>query len=262
MIDLHCHVLPAIDDGPRTMEETLALARVAAEQGTTRLVATPHVSPRYPTSAQEMLAGVSEVNAALRSAGVALEVLPGAEIAPLSLHRLDGEELTGLRLGGGPFVLLEAPLTAIGPELEGGIEELKVGGFGVVLAHPERAPSFHRDIERLARLVASGVLCSITAGSLVGRFGGVVQRFSGALLRRGLVHDVASDAHDALRRSPEIARCLAAAERSLPGLAKQARWLTEHAPAAILAGTPLPAAPPPPHGRASRLPSLWGRVRH
>jgi protein-tyrosine phosphatase len=262
VIDLHCHVLPAIDDGPRTMEETLALARIAAAQGTTRLVATPHVSPRYPTSAREMQAGVDEVNDALKTAGLALDVLPGAEIAPMSLHRLDGEELSGLRLGGGPFVLLEAPLTAVGPELEGGIEELKAGGFGVVLAHPERAPSFHRDIDRLARLVAGGVLCSITAGSLVGRFGGVVRRFTAALLGRGLVHDIASDAHDALRRSPEIGRCLAAAEPSLPGLEEQARWLTEDAPAAILAGRPLPAAPPPPKARASRLSSLLDRVRH
>ena len=106
------------------------------------------------------------------------------------------------------------------------------------------------------------MLCSITAGSLVGRFGGVVRRFTAALLRRGLVHDVASDAHDALRRSPEIAHYLAAAERSLPGLAEQARWLTEDAPAAILAGRPLPAGPPPLQARASRLSSLLDRVRH
>ena len=85
------------------------------------------------------------------------------------------------------------------------IAGLRARGHEVVLAHPERCPAFHRDLDALARLTASGVVCSITAGSLVGRFGRDVQRFALALVEAGLVHNVASDAHDATRRPPGLA---------------------------------------------------------
>jgi protein-tyrosine phosphatase len=254
MIDLHCHVLPGVDDGPGTLEESVRLGRVAAAEGTRVLAATCHVSHRYPTTAAEMTHGVERVNAALREEGIPVEIVTGAEIAPEILPRLEPGELERLTLGGGPYLLLEAPLSAVGTELEGAVRGLQEDGFGIVLAHPERCPSFHREPGRLRDLVATGVLCSLTASSFTGRFGRPVQALSRRLLADGLVHNVASDAHDAEVRPPALRSTLEAAGTRLAGLDGMIPWLTEAAPEAILAGRPLPPAPPAPRaGRRRRL---------
>jgi protein-tyrosine phosphatase len=256
MIDLHCHVLPAIDDGPGTLEESVRLARVAAAEGTRVLAATCHVSHRYPTTAAEMKQGVERVNAALREQGIPVEVVTGAEVAPEILPRLERDELERLTLGGGPYLLLEAPLSAVGGELEEAVRALQADGFGIVLAHPERCPSFHREPDRIRALVATGVLCSVTASSFTGRFGRPVQSLTKRLLEEGLVHNVASDAHDAEVRPPALRSSLEAAGARLAGLDGMIPWLTEAAPEAILAGRPLP--PPPPAPRSRRRSRLLG----
>ncbi len=240
MIDLHCHVLPGVDDGPGTLEGSLELARAAAADGTTTLVATPHVSSAYPTTAHRMETGVESLNRELIRVGVPIEVLPGAEVAPALVAGLPDSELERLRLGDGRHLLLEAPLEAVGTELEETIRGLQGRGYGILLAHPERCPSFHRDPDRLARLVAHGVLCSITAASLAGRSGGPVQRLAVELLKRGLAHNVASDAHDAYRRPPLLRSLLRSAGGKVPGLAVEGPWFTDLAPRAILTGEPLP----------------------
>ena len=258
MIDLHTHVLPGIDDGPATMEGSLELARAAAGEGTATLVATPHVSWGYQTLAAVMREGVKAVNEALQEAEIEVTVAPGAEIAHDSLPRLDDEELRGLTLGAGPNVLLEAPLGPVGREFEQAFDELRERGFGVVIAHPERCPSFHREPERVAQLVKRGALCSVTASAFTGRFGKQVRALAERLLAGELVHDVASDTHDAIRRPPKLRTPLLEADGDLPGLAALAPWLTEEVPAAILAGEatpPLPARPP--RKRSRRL--LWSR---
>jgi protein-tyrosine phosphatase len=258
MIDLHCHVLPGVDDGPETLEASLDLARAAVAEGTRVLVATPHVNYRYPTVAATMLEAVERTNAALRDAGLPIEVAPGAEIAHDALPDLDDTELRALTLGGGPNLLLEAPLGAVGGDFEDAVAELQGRGFGVVLAHPERSPSFHRDTERLTGLVGRGALCSVTSSAFTGRFGKPVRQLAERLLAGGLVHDVASDAHDAERRPPLLRSPLVASERHLPGLSGHIAWLTEAAPATILSGEPLPARPPLPARRRARRLS-WSR---
>jgi protein-tyrosine phosphatase len=252
MIDLHCHVLPGVDDGPATLAESVSLARVAAAEGTRTLAATCHVNHRYPTTGAAMRQGVERVNSALREERIPVEVVPGAEIAPEMLPRLEREELERLTLGGGPYLLLEAPLSAVGGELEDGVRVLQEDGFGVVLAHPERCPSFHRQPGRVTALVATGVLCSLTASSFTGRFGRPVQALSNRLLSEGLVHNVASDAHDAEVRPPALRSSLEAAGVRLASLAALIPWLTEAAPEAILAGRPLPPPPAPPVSRRRR----------
>jgi protein-tyrosine phosphatase len=258
VIDLHCHVLPGVDDGPRSLEGSLDLARAAAREGTRTLVATPHVNHRYPTPADTMRKSVERVNGALHEAGIPVEVAPGAEIAHDTLPRLGEEELRALTLGGGHSVLLEAPLGAVGPEFEQAFDGLRERGLGVVIAHPERCPSFHRDPDRLGKLVGRGALCSITASAYQGVFGKHVRALAELLLADGLVHDVASDAHDATRRPPALRSALLAADDRLDGVGEIAPWLTDHVPAAILSGEPLPDAPPPPRRRRSRR-LRWSR---
>jgi len=243
VIDLHTHILPGIDDGPETIEGSLEIARVALAAGTGTLVATPHINRAYDLDPPRVLEAAQMLREALEHEGIELELLTGGEISTRRLARLRGEELDALRLGGGPYLLIESPLTSGAWELTEVVERLHGEGYGVLLAHPERCPGFHRDPALLQSLVAQGALCSITAGALAGRFGSTVNRFALKLLREGLVHDVASDTHDTRRRSPELRAPLHIAAERLPGLDGQVKWLTESVPAAILTGEPLPERP-------------------
>lgn len=254
MIDLHCHVLPGIDDGPPTMEDSLALACAAAEQGTHTMVATPHVSWDWPANDSVRIAAlVAEVNGVFAREGVGITVVPGAEIAMTRAGDLEDSELQALRLGGGPWLLVECPHSPAAAGFEALVNALEARGHRIVLAHPERCPGFLRDRTALERLVHRGMVTSITAGSFSGRFGRDVQRFALDLVRDGLAHNVASDAHSTGGRPPAIAAHLESA-----GLASHVRWLTEEVPRAVLAGeSSLPPAPPlpdlPRDGFVSRL---------
>ncbi len=249
VIDLHCHVLPGIDDGPTTFEGSLALARAAAAGGTQVLVATPHVSWRYRNDAQTIARLVDELNVrlaaeqVLTTEGKPLQVRPGAEIAMTQIAELEPSALEQLTLGGGGWLLVEPPFTPAAANLDGILLELladrrSVDGHRIVIAHPERCPAFQRDPRMLERLVRAGFLTSVTAGSFSGRFGQDARRFALQLARDGLLHNVASDAHDHEHRSPAISEALAQA-----GLAALGEWLTEAVPRAIIEGKEIPSRP-------------------
>jgi protein-tyrosine phosphatase len=238
VIDLHSHVLPGIDDGPGSIEGSLALARAAAAAGTRTLLATPHVSWRYPNDAATIAGLVDELNGRLTAEGVPLDVRPGAEIAMTRLADIEPEQLSGLGLGGGRWLLVEPPFTPVATGLDSLLLDLQRRGHRILLAHPERCHAFHGDRGMLESLVRSGILTSITAGSLVGRFGGEVRRFALGLVRDELVHNVASDAHDHAHRRPGMTVELAEA-----GLAPLAEWLTQTVPAAILDDVEIPPRP-------------------
>jgi protein-tyrosine phosphatase len=238
MIDLHCHVLPGIDDGPETIEGSLDLARTAVAAGIATLVATPHVNSRTPNDSATIARLVEELNARLVDERLALEILPGAEIAVSRIPEIEPEELSRLRLGGGPWLLVEPPFTTIAVGLEGMLLDLLRRGHRVVLAHPERCPALQRDRRLVPELVELGILMSITAGSLTGQFGGEVRRYALELAHAGLIHNVTSDAHDSVNRPPGLA-----ADLEQAGLANLREWLTEAVPAAILGGGEIPPRP-------------------
>jgi protein-tyrosine phosphatase len=238
LIDLHCHLLPGIDDGPPTTEDSLALALAAARAGTRTLVATSHVSWEYPNRADTIARLVDELNRRLRGSGVALEILPGAEIAMTRVADIAPGELSRLTLGRGKWLLVEPPFTPVLAGLDLVTAGLQRRGYQVLLAHPERCPAFHRDRPMLERLVSSGVLTSVTAGSLDGRFGRAVRDFSLGLVRDTLIHNVASDAHDQVRRPPTVV-----GELERAGLGPLTDWLTQAVPAAILSGSEIPPRP-------------------
>ncbi len=259
MIDLHTHVLPGIDDGPDDRAGALALAAAARAAGTTVLVATPHITWDLPANdAARVAAGVAE----LAQAGPAVELRTGGEIALPKAAELPEDELLGLRLGGGEWLLCESPLSADAAGFDAVVLDLQARGHRVVLAHPERAPLIQRDPGTLRRLVEAGALSQVTAGSLTGQFGRTVQAFTHDLFREGLVHVVASDAHDAVRRPPGLLDALLAADRAdLPGLAGQVEWLTADVPRAVLDGGPVPARPVPPPGPRRSRAARWLRRR-
>jgi protein-tyrosine phosphatase len=238
VIDLHCHVLPGIDDGPATIAGSVALALASVATGTRTLVATPHVSRRYPNDADTIARPIDELRARLAAEEVALEILPGAEIAMARLVDIEPEQLIRLGLGGGPWLLVEPPFASVAHGLDILLLDLLHRGHRVLLAHPERCPAFHRDPPMLESIVGAGVLTSITAGSLVGRFGEPVRRFALELVRDGMIHNVASDAHDPLHRAPGME-----SELQQAGLGPLTEWLTQEVPAAILGGDEIPPRP-------------------
>jgi protein-tyrosine phosphatase len=239
VIDLHCHVLYGIDDGPATIEGSIAIARASASAGTRAILATPHVNWRYPNTSEQIAVAVAELNEKLAEEEIAVEILAGAEIAMTRIGDIAPDELSRLALAGGSWLLVEPPFTPAASGLDTILIELQRQGHRILLAHPERCPAFHRDPEMLTRLVRGGILTSITAGSLVGRFGETPRRFAIALLRKGLAHNVASDAHDEANRRPGMA-----SEIERAGLGALTDWLTNAVPTALLNGdAAIPARP-------------------
>jgi protein-tyrosine phosphatase len=244
VIDLHTHVLPGIDDGPPSVEGSLDLARAAAAAGTTTLVATPHITWDLPNTGATVAEGVAALQPVFDEAGIPIRIRTGGELAVSKAVELSDDELRALRLGGGDWILAECPLSSWATGFEKLLHALQSRGHRVVLAHPERSPLLQRDIDLVRQLVDAGMLSSITAGSMSGRFGNTVRRFTLDLLEQDLVHNVASDTHDALRRPPGgLDDAFASAERELPGISERREWMTVDVPRAVLDGGPVPEPP-------------------
>lgn len=243
VIDLHCHLLPGVDDGPATLDGSIALARAASDAGTRTVVATPHLDHHWGVAPERITPAVDAVRQALAEEGIPLEIRAGAEVALPRFTELSPEEVGMVRLGDGPYLLIESPHTPAAGDFHTFVTLIASRGQPVLLAHPERCPTLLRRPDRVAAMVSEGVLCSLTASSLSGAFGEPVRELSLQLLREGLVHNVASDSHDAERRGPTLLEGLAAAEDGLPGVMDQADWLTREVPEAILAGEEIPPRP-------------------
>lgn len=235
--DVHCHILPAVDDGPATLDDAARLARALTDGGVGRVVATPHVSHRMPTAAATMHERVAVLRAELARLSIPLAIEPGAEVAAARVPDLTADDLRALGLGGGRWLLLEAPLTGDFP-VEAAARELLDAGHGVVLAHPERCSLFQRDPRRVRDLVDMGAKVSITSSALVGAFGRPARTLALALVGTGLVANAAADAHDVHRRPPTLLSDLRAA-----GLASRAReWCTTMPDALLADGWDRPGA--------------------
>jgi len=252
MIDLHAHVLPALDDGARSLDESVDIARMAGRTGVRTIVATPHIRADYPFELTEIDARVADVNRAIAAAGVAVDVVPGAEIANDEIARLSDAELRQLSLGrSGRYVLLETPYRSLGA---GGLEPFVRGlasrGFRVVVAHPERNT---RLIEptHVDRLIALGALFQLTAGSLLGDFGQGTRDRAVELVRHGRAHVLGSDSHRADGRPLALATV---AGSVLPGLVSESecRAILVERPQAILAGAEIDLPPLRPARRSLR----------
>jgi protein-tyrosine phosphatase len=257
VIDLHCHILPGLDDGPVNFDFSVAMAQAASDAGIQVVVATPHIRDDYDVDPAAIPPLVRRLNEAMKDEEMKLLVLSGGEVALPKVAELDDATLSAVCLGSSDYVLLESPYKASDIDIEGIVEDVQERGFKPLLAHPERCPIFQHDPDRLKCLVNSGVLCSITAASLAGGFGSSVRRFTLDLVHDGLVHDVASDAHDHLHRPPYLLAGFDSAEAEIPGISVQAPWFTVTAPVAILAGRPMPARPDQLHRPTT---SRWRRL--
>lgn len=244
MVDLHCHILPGLDDGAATIEHALELARAAQAAGIDTVVATPHIRDDYPFPLELIAERLSELQGALRHAEIEVNVVAGGEVALSKLPELDDEQLAPLCLGQGRYLLVESPYTHAPSLLETALFDLQVRGFRPVLAHPERSVTFLGDRARLEALVEQGVACSVTAMSVAGGFGTAIRDFTMDLFASGLVHNIASDSHDAGRRAPGFGAAFERMEDTLDCAAEEAHWFVEDAPRALCEGRELPGQSP------------------
>lgn len=247
VIDLHMHILPGLDDGVATIEEAVELGRAAWRSGVDQIVATPHVRDDYPTTREQIGAGLATLRQALAEAGVPVRLHAGAELDVRRAAAMEPSDLEDLGIGEHRrYLLLEVPYSGSPQLLEAFADTLRRRALVPILAHPERSAAFSEEPNRLFPLLESGCLVQVTAGSLVGDAGQRARRAAQELLERGMVHVVASDAHG--RDLPRSG--VADGVRGLdPALAA---YLTQEAPTAILAGQPVGEPPRPGSGRSRR----------
>lgn len=203
-VELHFHLLPGIDDGPASIEDSLALATAAIQDGTGRVVATPHVNGECVSDPSEIPERTREVGERLRRERIALEVRPGGELAHAMVERLSDRQLAAIAQGpqGNRWVLLEAPFSGLDESYTAAAEELRERGFAVVVAHPERARTTSGSAAALQHELAAGSALQLNAWSFAG-LNGEEARSAAFRLVHGPRVVLASDAHSA-DRGPSI----------------------------------------------------------
>ncbi|MCB8914445.1 MAG: hypothetical protein H6532_01230 [Thermoleophilales bacterium] len=254
MIDLHCHFLPGIDDGPDSEAGSLDLARAWLNAGVERIVATPHVNLRHPNRARSIAEAQQKMLLALERENLGLKVETGAEVSAGVAIDMPDDELGQLTLGDSDWLLIEPPTSSTPFALHGSIFGIRGRGWNILLAHPERNPAIQEDMDLLVSLVDGGIKTQVTAGSFSGRYGKTAARTVRQMMDKGLVHTVASDAHHAVLRPPEMSAPLTEA-----GYGAMADWLCQEMPAWILDGGPEPRAP---ENTKSPKKGLLGRFRN
>lgn len=251
MIDIHCHILPGLDDGPATIEKSLEMCRIAAADGISAIVATPHMlNGMYAVSAEQVLAGAATLNDALDAEGLALRILPGADVhVDKDLPRYLSEKKVLTLADKGKHLMVELPQDVLPAEIADLLFQIQLKGVTPIVSHPERNVEVQRKPEILCGLVERGALLQVTAGSLTGAFGSRAEECGLGLLRRGMAHLVATDAHNAGRRPPRLSEARAVVERELGP--EEARAVFEERPARLLAGAYV--EPPEPLAAAGRV---------
>jgi protein-tyrosine phosphatase len=232
MVDLHCHILDAIDDGARDADDSVAMARQAEADGIGAVCATPHIRHDHDVRIGELAGRVRGLNERLEREMVAVRILRGGEVAETALEGLSAEELAQVSLGGGSWILLEPAPGPLGDSLLRRVGHLAERGHRTIVAHPERHLSADM-FERMAALVAEGALIQATADFFLreNMAEGML-----AMAAKGLVHVLSSDAHTVLggrpvRISPALERL-----REVELLAPHLDWIAETAPHAIVNG--------------------------
>jgi protein-tyrosine phosphatase len=233
MIDIHLHILPGIDDGPETIDESLALAGTLVREGIHSAIATPHLNDTFPPrTAAEIQERVNALQQELDHRDIPLRLFAGHEalIKPGLVEDIQGGRLA--TLNGSRYLLLELWNSDWLPATERVIFELRAVGIVPVIAHPERCRAIQQDNCRLTALLRQGALAQLMASSLIGIQGGTTRRTAESLLKKGLIHCIASDAHSMRTRPPNVAQSLRRAQQ-LVGQA-QVHQMIETLPTAII----------------------------
>jgi len=234
MIDLHCHLLPGIDDGSPDMATSLEMARIASQDGISIIACTPHIYPgMYENTASGIARATEVLKLAVQRAGIPLELTYASDthVVPDLVEKLQNG--TSPTFNGGRYFLLEPPHHVAPPNFEDFVFRVLAAGYIPIVTHPERLSWIEQDYAVFERLAHKGAWMQLTAGSLTGRFGSNARYWGERMLDDGLVHILATDSHGVTRRPPLLAEGVTAAAKWV-GLEEAQRMVTER-PAAVLA---------------------------
>jgi len=252
MIDIHSHVLSGMDDGASSVEESLAMLEIARESGTAGIVATPHCNSEFAYQPELVERAIAELNAL---AGGKPHVHRGCEFhLTFDNMSLLEKQPSAYTINGRQYLLIECPDAHVGAYTEAVLQRLLNGRLIPIVAHPERNLFLQRNIDRIRAWVDMGCLMQVTAMSITGGFGGAARTASAQLLDAGLAHVVASDAHSAQYRTPELREAHAAVQSRYGAAA--AELLFEDNPGWIVEGLPVPGGRQP-YGQAA---GFWQRL--
>lgn len=236
MIDLHCHILPGIDDGAGSLSESIEMCGIAVNDGISKLVCTPHyVDGKYNNDRDRIMEEVKRLQACLDDEGVPLTLYPGCEIRlDLKLvERIKAGELLTIN-DSGRHIILELPDEALPQNIEEIISSLIFAGIIPIVGHPERNQAIRDNPEIICRLVGLGALTQLTSASLTGLFGSEIKKFSKFLLEHKLAHMLVTDAHSSRQRCPVLSEGLESLKEIVGE--KAAMEMVETIPKKILKG--------------------------
>ncbi len=207
--DIHCHILPGIDDGAENMAETKKMLQEAYKDGIRNIIATPHFHPRRGhAGAEKVLETLTQVRGVMEEYYPGMNLYSGQEIYYCHdvIEKIKNREV--LTLQNSQYVLVEFSVGTEGRKIMEGLNNLLMQGYSPILAHVERYGLLIKNMESIEDLAEAGVYLQINSGSLMGQLGGGVKRFVKKLLKEELVSFIASDAHDSRKRRPELAGCI------------------------------------------------------
>jgi protein-tyrosine phosphatase len=262
MYDLHCHILPGIDDGPDSLDQALEMCRIAAKDGIRGIVATPHhANGIYTNTRDDVLEGVATLNQALGSAQIDLTIYPGTEVhfhagIPGKIQKKEICTYDDAR----HYVLIELPVQMVPQGIKEAIFELRLLGITPIIAHPERNLAVQDDIRVLVELVHMGALCQVTAQSVLGAFGLQAEKTARRLFQTRLAHVIASDAHSQNARPPKISEAMRVLTTLLKNDPALCTYVQNISPL-IAQGKKAPEPPPCDESVSFAPPSLWTRLR-
>lgn len=243
MVDIHCHILPETDDGSVSLEESVEMCRLAAADGISTIVATPHMFDGvHKTPERDTIR--RKIDLVMEAAAGCVEIVPGGEVR--YSHEIFDEARDShsrILLNGGSYMLLEFPFQMVPPNIEQTIFQILQAGITPVIAHPERNKRLQKHPEILASLIERGAFSQLDAGSLTGSFGAESLDSAKKILRGGMAHFIATDAHHAGRRRPNLTEAVAIAAE-IVGF-EAARLMVEANPRALIEDKGIPYQPDP-----------------
>lgn len=268
MIDIHHHLLFGIDDGSKTLENSVAMVEMAAADGVTHIVATPHANDRYPYDRARNEGLLQQIREAL-PADVAAKVTLGlgcdfhvnfenTEDARINKRRYTINETE--------YLLIELPDIGLPARMTEILYNMRIDGLTPILTHPERNATLQRAPDKLRQWLQSGLLLQVTAGSVTGRFGSTAERLAWDLLHNRWAHFIASDAHNLEHRPPILSEAYALVSDKLGRETAERLCVTN--PLAVFEGRPFPEQPEPlglyeataQDDEQTKKPSLWRRI--
>ena len=244
MVDIHHHLLTGFDDGASSLETSLAMARIAADDGITHVVCTPHANDKFPYDPELVRDKITELQGLLTRDQIHLQLGRGADFhLTFDNIQLALREPERFSINGRGYLLVELPDFGLPPNLAETFYELQLAGLPPILTHPERNPTLQAERHRMRDWLRGGLLVQLTAGSVLGHMGKAAKKMSHTLLRNRWVHFLATDAHNTTSRPPKMREAYeAVATKYSP---EYAHLLCVSNPLAAFQGNPLPPQPEP-----------------